>query len=132
MKQSLIRIRAIQFWLYIKFLHLSTFYIFVYLPIVWCVGNSFEMCPFCILRDVWIRTQRAAVASRRATNLSTHLSACPPISLYFIVHSTGSTEIRIRSLRTRQESGSEKITGIRIRTEKSDYVKIQSMNFQQK
>jgi hypothetical protein len=25
------------------------------------------------LRDVWIRTQRAGVASRRATNLATHL-----------------------------------------------------------
>jgi hypothetical protein len=29
--------------------------------------------PFCIFRDVWIRIQRAAVASRRATNLATHL-----------------------------------------------------------
>ncbi len=28
---------------------------------------------FSILRDVWIWTQRAAVASRRATNLTTHL-----------------------------------------------------------
>jgi hypothetical protein len=25
-----------------------------------------------VLRDVWIRTQSAAVASRRATNLTTH------------------------------------------------------------
>ncbi len=28
---------------------------------------------FVFLRDVWMRTQRAAVASRRATNLATHL-----------------------------------------------------------
>jgi hypothetical protein len=28
---------------------------------------------FVFMRDVWIRTQRAAVASRRATNLSAHL-----------------------------------------------------------
>jgi hypothetical protein len=28
---------------------------------------------FVILRDVWIRTQRAAVVSRCATNLATHL-----------------------------------------------------------
>jgi hypothetical protein len=27
---------------------------------------------FIFLRDVWIRTQRVAVASRRATNLATH------------------------------------------------------------
>jgi hypothetical protein len=33
---------------------------------------------FVFLRDVWIRTQRAAVASRRATNLPTHLPE-PPI-----------------------------------------------------
>jgi hypothetical protein len=30
-----------------------------------CVGQSFACCPFFLfLRDVWIRTQRAAVASR--------------------------------------------------------------------
>jgi hypothetical protein len=29
--------------------------------------------PFCILRDVWIRTQSAAVASRRAPKLTAHL-----------------------------------------------------------
>jgi hypothetical protein len=28
---------------------------------------------FAFFRDVWIRTQRAAVAGRRATNLATHL-----------------------------------------------------------
>ncbi len=38
-----------------------------------CVGHSFAyVAHFVILGDVWIRTQRAAVASR-ATNLATHL-----------------------------------------------------------
>jgi hypothetical protein len=37
------------------------------------VGHSFTyVAYFVFLRDVWIRTQRAAVASRRATNLATH------------------------------------------------------------
>ena len=39
-----------------------------------CVGHSFtHVHHFVFVRDVWIRTQRAAVASRRATNLATHL-----------------------------------------------------------
>jgi hypothetical protein len=39
-----------------------------------CVGHSFAyVAYFVILRDVWIRTQRPAVASMRATNLATHL-----------------------------------------------------------
>ncbi len=39
-----------------------------------CVGHSFAyVAHFVYLRDVWIQTQRAAVA-RRATNLATHLS----------------------------------------------------------
>jgi hypothetical protein len=36
-----------------------------------CVGYSFA--HFVFLRDVWIRTQRAAVAIRRAANLTIHL-----------------------------------------------------------
>jgi hypothetical protein len=40
-----------------------------------CVGHSFAyVAHFVFLRDVWIRTQRAAVASRRATNLACHPS----------------------------------------------------------
>ncbi len=36
--------------------------------------HSFSyVAHFVFWRDVWIRTQRAAVASRRATNLATHL-----------------------------------------------------------
>jgi len=34
------------------------------------------------LRDVWILTQSAAVASWRATDLATHLSIKPPIPLF--------------------------------------------------
>ncbi len=38
-----------------------------------CVGHSSAyVAHFVFLRDVWIRAQRAAVASRRATNLATH------------------------------------------------------------
>jgi hypothetical protein len=38
------------------------------------VGHSFAYVNhFVFLRDVWIRTQRAAKASRRATNLATNL-----------------------------------------------------------
>ncbi len=37
-------------------------------------GHSFAyVAHFVFLRDVWIRIQRAAVESRRATNLATHL-----------------------------------------------------------
>jgi hypothetical protein len=43
-----------------------------------CVGHSFSyVAHFVFLRDVWIRAQKAAVASRRATNLATHLSTEP-------------------------------------------------------
>jgi hypothetical protein len=40
-----------------------------------CVGHSLAYIAqlYIFLRYVWIRTQRAAVASMRATNLSTHL-----------------------------------------------------------
>jgi hypothetical protein len=39
-----------------------------------CVGHSFAyVALFVFLRDVWIRTQRAAVASSRATTFATHL-----------------------------------------------------------
>ncbi len=40
-----------------------------------CVGHSFAYVAqhFVFLRDVWIRTQIAAVARRCVTNLATHL-----------------------------------------------------------
>jgi hypothetical protein len=39
-----------------------------------CDGHSLaHAAHFVFLRDVWIRTQRAAVACRCATNLYTHL-----------------------------------------------------------
>ncbi len=48
-----------------------------------CVGDTFAfVAHFVFLRDVCIRTQRAAVASRHATNLATRLPlTLPPISL---------------------------------------------------
>ncbi len=39
-----------------------------------CVGHSFAyVALLVVLRDVWIQTQSAAVAIRRATNLATHI-----------------------------------------------------------
>ncbi len=53
-----------------------------------CVAHAIAyVAHFVFLRDVWIRTQRAAVASRRATNLANYLPflatqlAYSPISL---------------------------------------------------
>jgi hypothetical protein len=49
-----------------------------------CISHSFaNVAHFFILRDVWIQTQRAAVASRCVTNLATHFSVLPP-DLYYI------------------------------------------------
>ncbi len=51
-----------------------------------CVGHSLRgtVAHFIFLKDVWIRFQRAAVASRRTTNLATHgLEALPVI--YFLI-----------------------------------------------
>jgi hypothetical protein len=50
----------------------SFFFLFLAGYSVFCHSFSF-VANFVFLRDVWIRTQRAAVASRRATNLATHL-----------------------------------------------------------
>jgi hypothetical protein len=52
------------------------------------VRHSFDyVAHFVFLRDVWIRTQRAAISIMRATNiashlpkLATHLHILPPIS----------------------------------------------------
>jgi hypothetical protein len=50
-----------------------SFFIFVWQAIE-CVCHSFaNVAHFVSSRDDWIRTQRAAVASRCATNLATHL-----------------------------------------------------------
>jgi hypothetical protein len=46
-------------------------FVFVYFLRARICWRSLEMSLICILRDVWIRTQSAAVASRRATNLAT-------------------------------------------------------------
>ncbi len=47
-----------------------------------CVGYSFTyVAHFVLLGDAWIRTQRAAIASRCASNLAKHL----PISTYLAI-----------------------------------------------
>ncbi len=48
-----------------------------------CVGHSLAYVAILqfFFRDVWIRTQRAAVASMHATHLATHPLAKPPIPL---------------------------------------------------
>jgi hypothetical protein len=58
-----------------------------FLYIFWwagCVGHSFAyVANFVYLRDVWIRTQRGAVASmqdRCATNLATQFTFLKPIA----------------------------------------------------
>ncbi len=55
----------------------------LFLYIFWRAGVRWPLyvAQFVFLRDVWIRTQRTAVASRCATNLATHFPTKPPISL---------------------------------------------------
>jgi hypothetical protein len=56
------------------YLHLSQSYVYYIFGGLECVCHSFAyVAHFLFLRDVWIRTQRAAVASRCATNLATQL-----------------------------------------------------------
>ncbi len=65
----------IVFFIYVCSLH--TFFVYCFGGLE-CVCHSFaNVAHFVFLRNVWIRTQRAAVASRCATNLATHL-----LSLY--------------------------------------------------
>jgi hypothetical protein len=54
-----------------------------------CVGHSLAyVTHFEFLRDVWIiRTQRAAAASRHATNLATHLPKITKDTTYHQTHS---------------------------------------------
>jgi hypothetical protein len=52
------------------------YFLYIFFGGLECVGLSFAcVAYFVFLGDVWIRTQTAAVASRRATNL-------PPLSLF--------------------------------------------------
>ena len=58
------------------------FNFFIFFGGLECVGHSFAYVePLVFLRDVWIRTKRAAVASRRATNL-----AIPPTTWPVATH----------------------------------------------
>jgi hypothetical protein len=56
-------------------LTLKKYYFLVYLfGGLECDVHSFAyVAHFVFMRDVWIRTQRAAIVSRRATALATHL-----------------------------------------------------------
>ncbi len=55
-----------------------------------CVGHSFaRVAQFVFLTDVWIRTQRAPVASKRATNLATHLTGLATHLTGLATHLTG-------------------------------------------
>jgi hypothetical protein len=66
---------------FIKNLQLANYESFFFVSIFFggleCVGHSFAYVAHLVfLRDVWIRTQRAAIAaiaSRRTINLATHL-----------------------------------------------------------
>jgi hypothetical protein len=53
--------------------HLINFFVYIF-GWLGSVGHSFAyVAYFVLLRDVWIRTERVAVASRRATKIATHL-----------------------------------------------------------
>ncbi len=55
-------------------IHVCAKFFLVFFDGLECVGHSFAyVAHFVFGGDVWIRTQRAAVASRSATNLATHL-----------------------------------------------------------
>jgi hypothetical protein len=57
-----------------SYIRASWEYYFIFFSGLECVGYSFVyVARFVFLRDVWTRTQRDAVASRRATNLTIHL-----------------------------------------------------------
>jgi hypothetical protein len=60
------------------------YFLYIYFGGLECVGHSIAyVIHFVFLGDVWIRTHRAAVASRRTTNLATHLP------YLFTLHVTG-------------------------------------------
>ncbi len=58
----------------VRYCTIKIFFFVYFLAGLDCFGYSFAyIAHFIFLKDVLIRTQRAAVASRRATNLATHL-----------------------------------------------------------
>jgi hypothetical protein len=65
------------YFLHFKFLKLVVIYLFffcVFFGGLECDGRFFAyVAHFIFLRDVWIRTQRSAVARRLATNLASQL-----------------------------------------------------------
>jgi hypothetical protein len=68
-----------------------------------CVCHSFPyIAHFVFLGDAWIRAQRAAVASRCATNLATYLPPnWPPISLNLATPLPMATDLSVCSQRHR-------------------------------
>ncbi len=61
----------------------SSAYFYIFFSGLECVGHFFVyVAHFVFLGGFWIRTQRAAVASRCATNLATHIPLSHP-SAYF-------------------------------------------------
>ncbi len=57
----------------ITFYYLQTF-LFIFLRARVCGPSFVYVTHFVFLRDIWIRTQKAAAASRRTSNLATHLT----------------------------------------------------------
>jgi hypothetical protein len=67
---------------YIKAIGLILYFFIYFFGGLECVGHSIGyVAHFVFLRDVWIRTQRAAIASRRAINLATYVPTWPLIYL---------------------------------------------------
>ncbi len=61
------------------------FSFFIFFGWLECVGHSFAyVAHFVSLIDVWIRTQRAAVPSRRATSPTTHLPIWEKLFLIWV------------------------------------------------
>jgi hypothetical protein len=70
----------VKFSLYI--LQLYFYFLYIFLADKSVLATPLLMSPAVHFSDVWIRTLRATVVSRRASNLATHLAIEPPISLF--------------------------------------------------
>jgi hypothetical protein len=63
----------------------SIFFVYLFSGLLYWPSIA-AVAHFVFLRDVWIRTQRAAVASRRGTNLATHLPYLTTHLHYLFTH----------------------------------------------
>ncbi len=92
----------------VEFIH-ENLIIVIFLHIFWQARMRWpllSLCrPFSILKDVWIRTQRAAVASRCAINLSTHLPNrhLSPCYCYYITGGKGRKKRESLTLNNRRK-----------------------------